>query len=197
MTAQILKNKVALTVVSAVVLLSLFLLITPTHANVGGFPAGAKTATATTTPAVMTPGTGTSTVTYDSYSLNGTNQPSQGVVTYTDSASLLVQFTASTTASKLKIAYEYSQDGIDWYADGVTAYFASTTTGVITVTPPNSMSWTFASTSVGGGSVLANNNIATEILNVKTPTRYVRAVISDTGANAEVWAQFVPKKQQP
>lgn len=168
-----------------------------THANPGGFPPGAKTATATTTPAVMTPNTGTSTVVYDSYNINGTNEQTTGVVSDTDSASLLVQFQASSTASKLKIAFEFSQDNIDWYADGTSVLIASTTTGIINANVPNSITWTFASTSLGGGPVLANNSQSNAVFNVVTPTRYVRAVISDSGNNAMVWAQFVPKKQQP
>lgn len=191
------ENYKELAVIAATLLVLSFFTLGTVHANVGGFPPGAKTATATTTPAVMTPGTGTSTVVYDSYNINGTNEQTTGVVSDTDEAALLVQFTASSTASKLKIAYEYSQDDVDWYQDGITILFASSTTGIISTNIPNSMSWTFASTSVGGAGILASNNFATEILPVVTPTRYVRAVISDTGANAEVWAQFVPKKQQP
>lgn len=181
---------------ATLLVVSLFTL-TAAHANIGGFPSGAKTSAATTTPAVMTPGTGTSTIVYDSYNLNGTNEPTTGVVTDTDSATLLVQFLASSTASKLKIEYEYSQDGIDWYQDGVSNTFASSTDGVININLPNSFTWTFASTSLDGLPVSAANNLSTEIVPVITATRYVRAVISDTGANAEVWAQFVPKKQQP
>lgn len=193
---ELITMSVTLLVVSLVVVMGAY--VSMANANIGGFPPGAKTSVATTTPAVMTPGTGTSTVVYDAYNLNGTNEPTTGVVTDTDSATLLVQFLASSTASKLKIEYEYSQDGIDWYQDGVSNTFASSTDGSININLPNSFTWTFASTSLDGLPVSATNNLSTEIVPVVTATRYVRAVISDSGTtNAEVWAQFVPKKQQP
>lgn len=179
-----------------VVIISLLSFGLTTHANPGGFPPGARTSVATSTPALMTPNTGTSTVVYDSYNINGTNQGTTGVTSDTDSASLLVQFQASSSVSKIKIAYEFSQDGVDWYQDGTSIVFASTTTGVITPNIPNSFIWTFASTSLGGGPI-TGNNLATEAFPVPTPTRYVRAVISDIAGTVEVWAQFVPKKQQP
>lgn len=167
------------------------------RANPGGFPPGARTATATSTPTALSNGSGVSTVVYDAYNINGTNQGTTGVTTDTDSASLLVQFTASSTASKLKIAFEFSQDGIDWYADGTSVLLASSTTGTVIANTPDFISWTFASTSLNGASIAANNNFATELFNAPTPARYVRSVITATGGNALVWAQFVPKKQQP
>lgn len=166
-----------------------------THANPGGFPPGARSATATSTVTVLTPTVGTSTVVYDAYNINGTNQGTTGVTTDTDSASLLVQFTASSTASKLKIAFEFSQDGVDWYADGLSVELASSTTGTIVDNSPDFISWTFASTSLNAGPI--GGSYASELFNAPTPTRYVRSVITVSGANAMVWAQFVPKKQQP
>lgn len=166
-----------------------------THANPGGFPPGARSAAATSTVTVLTPTVGTSTVVYDSYNINGTNQGTTGVTTDTDSASLLVQFTASSTVSKLKIAFEFSQDGVDWYADGTSVLLASSTTGTVIANTPDSISWTFASSSLGAGPV--GGNYASELFNVPTPTRYVRSVITVSGLNAMVWVQFVPKKQQP
>lgn len=174
---------------------ALVVITSSAHANPTGFAKPAMTAVATTSPAVMNPGTGTSTVVYDAYGINGTNESQSGSTYVADSAILLVQFSASSTASKLKVAYEYSQDGIDWYQDGVVAQLASTTPGVMPVSVPNSFTWTFASTSVGGAAVTANNSVSTLALPVATPTRYVRAVISDTGNNAMVWAQFIPKKE--
>lgn len=182
----------AILFVVAVMCLSGFMVA---HANPGGFPPGARSATATSTVTVLTPTVGTSTVVYDAYNINGTNQGTTGVTTDTDSASLLVQFTASSTASKLKIAFEFSQDGVDWYADGLSVELASSTTGTIVDNSPDFISWTFASTSLNAGPI--GGSYASEIFNVPTPTRYVRSVITVSGANAMVWAQFVPKKQQP
>lgn len=178
-----------------IALASMFTFLQVTKANPTGFALGARTAITTTTFAVLAAGNATTTLTYDAYGISGTNENGSGSTAAADSASLLVQFTASSTASKLKIAYEYSQDGVDWYQDALTSTFATTTTGVLNTNVPNSFSWTFASTSVGAAGILANNNLATEIFPVYTPTRFVRAVITASGANAMVWAQIVPKKE--
>lgn len=176
--------------------LTLFILALGTvnfaHANPGGFPPGAKTANATTTVAYVGIGLATSTVTYDAYNISGTNEPTTGVVSDTDSASLLVQFAGSSTSAVLNISYEFSQDGIDWYRDSTSI---STSTIPENVNLANSLSWTFTGTPSGGiaGTVATTSRIFT----VLTPTRYVRAVFSLTGAAGAVWAQFVPKKQQP
>lgn len=199
MNAQKLRITIGMSIwtvaMATILVFSLFLVTGKVQANPTGFTKTAQSAVATTTFALLTPGTGTSTIVYDSYGINGTNEAQSGSTFAADTATLLVQFTASSTSSKLKVSYEYSQDNVDWYADGVTNLFASSTTGVINLAILNSFTWTFASTSLGGAGVSATNNLSTEILAVPTPTRYVRAVISVTGANAQVWAQFVPKKQ--
>lgn len=144
-----------------------------------------STAAATTTVSYMTPGTGTTTLQYDSY---GTGQPRA-----TDRAALLVQFTASTSASILGISLEYSQDAVDWYFDNKIPQ--ATTTQAISLQTPTSYSWIFASSTPGGlpGATFANR--VGKVINVDIPTRYVRAVFTNTGAAAGVYASFVPQKQ--
>lgn len=168
----------------------LFMFASPIHANPGGFPPGAKSAVATSSVNFLTPGTGTTTTTYDSYNINGTNQPTTGLTSDTDSATLLVQFVGSSTSAVLGISYEYSQDGVDWYKDSTTL---STTTVAANITTPNSLSWTYAGLTLGGAG--GTSATTTRILSVGTPTRYVRAVFTMTGANGAIWDQFVPKKQ--
>ncbi len=168
--------------------------------NQSGIAPGAKSAVATTTVNFMTPGTATTTVVYDSYNQNGTNQPVGYVPTTSDGATLLVQQTASSTTSILGWKYEYSQDGLDWYGDAIVNYGNATTTQVQSLAVNNSYTWNFASsTSCDNTAVLLTNNRGCKAVNVQTPTRYVRAVFFiPTGAsNAGVYAQFVPRKQNP
>lgn len=149
-----------------------------------------ETATATTSPRYLTPGTATTTLTYDSY-VPTTN-------TYTPSfATLLVQFAGSSTASTLGINVEYSQDGIDWYKSTILSpYSPGTTTPSINLGLTTSYSWTFASSTVGGGVVTAATGAtSTRAIMISTPTRFVRSVVSITGAGGAVWQQFVPTKE--
>lgn len=166
------------------------------HANPGGFPPGARTAAATTTPAYIGNGSATTTVVYDAYNINGTNQQTTGLTTDTDSATLLVQFVGSSTSAVLTTSFEYSQDGVDWYLDSTNDdNTISTTSTVVSLNQPNKYVWTYAALPTGGAAGTAATT--TRAITVATPTRYVRAVFSLSGAAGAVWAQFVPKKQQP
>lgn len=179
-----------------VVALSLTLFSRPASANPLGFSCPAMSATATTTLTFMTPGTATTTVLYDTYCVNGTNQPNTGNTNSTNLLSLLTQFTASSSPnSVLLMNIEYSQDGVDWYQDN---YVASSTNPVSVVSTPNSYSWTFASSTVGGGAVASNNNRIGKLIRLYAPTRYVRAVYSLNigGANGAVWGQILPIKER-
>lgn len=133
-----------------------------------------STAAATTTLSYIGIGTGTTTLAYDS------------MFTGSDSAVLLTQFTASSTSSVLNIGVEYSQDGIDWYSDDLLTSLNSTTTPIKSIQVANTYSWTAAGT--------ARTSKAIEI---PTPTRYMRATYSMTGAAGAVWGSIVSKKQQP
>lgn len=162
------------------------------YANPSYFAAGVSTNNAaTTTPAFMTPGTGTSTTpVYDSYALtvNG------GVQTKTEFAGVLVNFCGSSTAAVLKVAVEYSQDNVDWYRNYVLSpNQIGTTTNPYVIGTPFTTNWTFASSSVGGSGTLAT--CSTAAISVPTPFRYMRIVNSITGANGSVWASIVPTKE--
>jgi hypothetical protein len=167
-------------------------------ANPSFFVRTVQTATATSTIAYMTPGNATSTLIYDSYA--------QGTPRASDSALLLTQFTASTTASNLAIALEYSNgDGstdcstspglCDWYKDNLFTITNASTTQATNIAVASSLAWNFASSSQGGAAVLSTNQRALKAILVPMPTRYVRAVFTITGANGAVWAQIVPKRE--
>jgi len=144
------------------------------------------TAAATTTRTYMTPGLATTTLTYDVYSNTS--------IIATDSAVLKIYFTASSTGSTLNWGYEYSDDGVSWFADNLGS--RSTTTPVYAAAPANSYTWVYASTTVGGAGVGPKMDTGSKILTVETPTRYVRAVMSLSGTtNGAVWASFVGKKE--
>lgn len=180
--------------------LILFLNISTIFGNTSYFAPTASLGTSTTTPVFMVSslsGVSTSTVTYDTYALKGTNQnPGQKSDT-TDSAVLLIQFTATSTSSVLNWRYEYSQDGQDWYADNQ-VLAQSTSTPTITTSTPNGYLWVFSSSTslCDFATTTASNVRGCKAIVVATPTRFVRAVFSMTGANGSVYAQFVPKKQQ-
>lgn len=133
-----------------------------------------NTAPATTTLSYMTPGTATTTLTYDTL-FNGS-----------DSAVLLTQFTASSTSSVLNMNVQYSQDGIDWYADDLIDSINSTTTPNKSIQVVNTYSW------IALGTTVANRAIT-----IPTPTRYTRVQYSITGAAGAIWGSMVAKKQQP
>jgi hypothetical protein len=164
------------------------------HANPSSFANGVTTGNAaSTSPAYMTPGAGTSTTpVFDAYA----QTMSGGATSKVDQAALLVQFTASSTTSVLNIAVEYSQDAIDWYRNYIIDPTQVGTTTALGIGTPFSTTWKFASSSVGGAVVPANSNRSTATILVPTPLRYTRIVASMTGANGAVWMQLVPIKEQ-
>lgn len=179
-----------------------FTLFRVAKANPSFFIGGQATASATTTLTYMTPGTATTTL----------PQPAtnSGNATGINTATLLVQFTGSSTASTINIAFEYAnsdsgvdcsvtQSACDWYRDSLMGYNAvvSTTTNTVSLGPTNVYSLPFASTSVGGAGGISSRT--TRIINVQTPAQYVRAVITMPAGslNGAVYAKFLPVKERP
>lgn len=140
----------------------------------------------------MTAGTATSTLLFDTYCVNGTNQPNTGNTNIANKLTLLTQFNASSTASVLNIAVEYSQDGVDWYQDNYIAPLA-TTSPAVQLAVPNTYVWAFASSTLNG--VGNAGNRVGKVVQIQTPTRYVRVVYSLTGTNAAVWGELLPQKE--
>lgn len=170
---------------------------------------GVQTATATSSPVFLSTTTynqGTTTLGFDTQADGG-----QGV----DSAFLEIQLTATSTATVLRVEYEYANNTLvngtpfdcsaqpvatttggptcDWYADNTIA------SSTIQVSPQDIsvnqfLTWKFASSTIGGIPVTTQR--ATKIVPLRTPTRYIRAVFSVSGGNGAVWAKFVPKREQ-
>lgn len=169
----------------------LFLFAPLAHANDSIFPLVVKTQIATTTLDYLTPGTATTTLTYDSYKAG---------LTKTDALALLTQFTASTTGATLLINEEFSQDGVDWYQSTQPNVFGnSTTTLPVSLTPVPQYSWTFASSTPGLGAVSSSNNLDSRILMVTSPLRFIRFIFTMKigGTNGAIWSEIVPAKQAP
>src|SRR5215207_850826 len=192
LTSNRMKRYLSTAVLSVI---ALFAVAGTAQANPSYFGVGTTTSAATSSPAFMTPGTGTSTTpVFDSYAqtLNG------GVTSKADVVGLLVQLTGSSTATILNATVEYSQDGIDWYRNFVIDpnQTGTSTAPVFNIANPFSFSFKFASSTVGGGAVASTSNRSTAALLIPTPFRYTRVVFSLTGAAGAVWAQLVPIKER-
>ena len=161
------------------------------HANPTYFGVTASTSAATTSPSYMTPGTATTSMVIDSF------LPSEKLYQYkSGGAVVLINFFASSTLTVLNGKLEYSQDGIDWFADSVNDFMShGTTTTGIDLGTSNYFSWKFASSSLNGVAPTANNNLATRAIIVSMPTRFARIVYSLTGGNGAVWSQGIPYKE--
>lgn len=144
------------------------------RANPIQFLPHSATATATSSVNYIGAGTGTTTLSYDAYAA--------GQPLATESATLFIQSTASSTASVLFIDIEYSQDGTDWYQDLVNI---STTSVSQDLTNENRYTIRAEGTTR-----------VSRAFNIKTPTRYVRAVISATASSSAVWADIIPVRQR-
>lgn len=140
---------------------------------------------ASTSVIYMSPGTATTTNVIDSSRVG----PGYAI----DSASLLIEFIASSTASTLKWKFEFSQDGIDWYSDNQELSTNATTT--TQVRDFKEFSWTFASTTVG--TQTAPQSTGRKLISVPTPTRFTRTVfyLPAGSTNAAVASQYVTKAQ--
>lgn len=154
-----------------------------------------QTSVATSTPVYMTPGNATTTLVYNS-STDSTNPTAVSTKTNAvkaDSVTFLFALTGSSTVSVANVTFEFSNDGIDWYQNELPIFGYSTTSQTFVPTTPLSMNLQFASTTVGGAAgTSAVDRIA---VTVPVPTKDVRAVVTLKGANAAVWQQFVPIKQ--
>lgn len=152
-----------------------------------------QTATATSTVNYLSPGLATTTLTYDSYA-----PPTDTKTFAANSVGLLLQFAASSTASTLKIAEEFSEDGIDWYQPYGAPTSLTATTSLPTLTTPFTYSFPFASTTVDGvAHTNANTATSTAFIQLISPMRFLRVVTSITGAGAAIWEQLIPIKETP
>lgn len=196
------KKLLAVLVSLAIIAVATLLLVPKAGANPSFFIVGQATATATTTLTFMTAGTATTTVVQTATN----NGNTMGL----NAATLLVQFTGSSTASSLNLTFEYanSDAGVDcsvtptacdWYKDGLlgAAAVVSTTTQALNLGTVANYTLPFASTTVGGLIGIATRT--TRIINVQTPAQYVRAVFTlPIGSlNGGLYAKFLPTKERP
>ena len=126
----------------------------------------------------MSPLVGTTTIAFDSMA----NGNPYGV----ESAILALQFTGSTTPTNVSVAtttynvnIEYSQDSVDWYSESKVS--TTTTLGWETI----------------GGVLIASTTPTKIFVDVPTPTRYTRAIITIPAGstNGAVWAEFIARKE--
>lgn len=188
MKTNSLSTKQVLIVIAAVIL-GVALFATPAFANPFYAAGKARSAVATSTLSYMTPGTATSTVVYDSYEVNGTNQVNQGNLTIPNTIAFAVQGVGSSTALVINVACEFSEDNLDWYQNEI---FLATTSNPVNISVPNTFTLTNATSTIGG---VAFNGIK-KIVTCPVPLRYVRAVTTVTGDKAAVWTALIPTKQR-
>lgn len=159
----------------------------------------AQSAAATSTQTYLTPGAATTTPVYDSYEQYGTNEPNSSNITIPNQVAILLQGVASTTSTVVNVACEFSDNYMgtagsgDWYQNEL---ITPTTTGATLITTPSTYTFTYASSTVGGAPVGPNTARFQKLVVCPVPLRYVRAVITMTGANGSVWAELSPLKQR-
>lgn len=170
------------------------------------FTASTTNSTATTTSTAgylpryitnggATAGYATTTLTFDTYA-NQNDFKSDG-------ATLFTIFNASGTQAQLLINVQYSQNNIDWFDDGGVNIAATSSNMTIT----NPMTWrlstatsTYANFQAGFRPTVANATTTMSAINVRVPTRYVRAIYSlafdaNSGANGAIWPQWIPYRE--
>lgn len=183
--------------VPAAIVLAGLMIAATAYANPFYTGPSAASATATSSQVFLTAGVSTSTTVYDSYEQYGTNQPNSGNITLPDSVAVLLNGVASSTSSVITVACEYSNNyngatgNGDWYQNEI---YPATSTGPLTIAVPLSFSFQYAASTVGG--VLLPGTQYQKVIVCPVPTRFVRAVVSVTGASASVYTGFVPKKQR-
>lgn len=178
-------------IIAAVLGLSVLLGFTGVaYANPVYFATGTTTSASTSTPAYMTAGNSTSTLTFNSYA-----PLSQSLHTGATQVGLLVQFSGSSTSAVLNMATEYSMDGVDWYRNFITSPFQlGATTSPFVIQTPYSMSWKYASTTLDGG-IVNIPGMSTAGFILPSPFEWIREVFTISGANGAIWAAMVPLKE--
>lgn len=153
----------------------------------------AGNAIATTSPVYMTAGAATTTLTLNS------NQFGDPNVSLETPLPLVVQLTASSTATKVNISFEYAADAqcVDWYGDNTDSL--ATTSQTYTASYTRNITWSFASSSLNGAPIGALNNLQTKLFMLNAPVRCVRAVftLAAGSTGGAIWPAFIVKKQVP
>ncbi len=192
---------VARIIVAIILGVGLFAFVGTTHANPSFTGTKAQSAMASSTQTQLRSGFASSSTVYDSYEQYGTNQPNGGQLTLPDSVAFALDGVASGTSSVINATCEFSDNwngntlNGDWYQNElVTA--STTNAGAQVVNVPNSFTFTFASSTVGGAGLSGTNTRFQKLVQCPVPTRFVRLVVTNTGQAATVWVQAIPKKQR-
>jgi len=190
MKAKYINTYLVIALVAILAVLSL--IATAAHANPSQFASKAATAAATTSLSYITPGTGTTTLTYDTFQVNGTNQVNNGNTFVTNSARLNIQLTASSTLTRLCRRVLYSQDNIDYYASVASVVTSATTT--VESGLYNETCFTLATTSEP---FLGSSTFGSRSVSLDVPTRYakVQFYLPPGSGNGAVYAEIVPVKE--
>lgn len=156
-----------------------------------------KSAAASSTISYMTAGTGTTTNAFDTQGDGGFP---------TDSAVLGIILHATSTGTVLNWKYEYADStanvdcsvtplSCDWFQERLSSAVIASTTVMLQSAPV--YSWTFATSSNAGG-VSGITGTSTLMIDVPTPTRYVRVVffLPVGSQNGAVWSEWIGKKQR-
>ena len=160
---------------------------------------GSVASNASSSPVYMTPGTATTTTSYDAYLTDQVNGISKGTYPVAlNTAILLVQLTATTGIPTLNIEIEDSRNGIDYYR-------RASSTSIMNSVDVMTMIFASSTATEGGAGVSATESIMQFSFNIQPRTRYMRAIgyLSSTTAvsvkndDAAVYMELVPTKEQP
>lgn len=199
------KNHKIASIVSAIVAIFMMGFAGIVYANPSLLAKGVSTSTATSTPSYFAVNA-TSTLAFDAFQVAGT-QPSSNKI---DSATIAVQLNATNTTTNLNWRYEYAVDqagvdcsvtqlACDWYSDNLITNTNATTTQNVDQSVPFTHSWKFSSSTdfCTTADAIATRNRGCKLINVPTPTRYVRIVffLAPGSANGSMWATFVPTRE--
>jgi hypothetical protein len=147
------------------------------------------TSLSTTSISYMTPGTATSTATCNM------QRAGAGIEVF-DKSVVIAQMTASSTSSVITGGVEQSYDGIDWYPVSLRE-IATSTASRFTILPSGLFSWTFASSTNGGGATLVNGDTNTIMFEVPTFLPFVRTWFANQigATRAGIWATIIGKTE--
>lgn len=161
-----------------------FFAMTPfAFANPLRFPPAQSTSTATSSPTYLSAGAATTTLaTYDTYANTG-SPGTGGSSQQMDKVAVMLQHTASTSASVATFTIQYSMDNIDWYDDETS--FLPATVSTQNITNPIIYSVTGNTTS----------STTLKVIMPNTPLRYVRVRGTVAGTNGGLWVSIQPQKQ--
>lgn len=169
------------------------------HAAAPYFQRITATATATSTPAFMTPGTATSTLIADVYQVPGYQDTGGAMDLFVAS-----QYTGSSTATTFGRRIEYSNgsncvnnpNNCDWYSETSDITFTGIATTTYSVSPTYNHLTVFASSTPGGRAAPSDREGL--VFRVPVLMQYVRIInyLPIGSANGAVWQEVIGVQQR-